>query len=343
MAILIVAVVCSVILATTGQRVQNEREVLASIDAAGTRLIMIADTSGGGGIDAAAIDRLAALGSTEWVFGLGPSDDGDNPALGGNGQRVSVRTLHGLVPPPLFTSWDPAQPTATAGPGALERLALRQPVGAVQLNNGRQAIIAGTFRPQAPLESLNATVLVSPLAEGATDEVRTIYLMAKHPDDVARLVTAARQVLGAADGSQIGIDTSDALISARAAVSSDLGRQARQAALLILSVGLVLSGINVLGMVILRQKDFGRRRVLGATRASVIMLVALQTGLLATLGAAVGCLVGSVLVWNWTEALPAFSFATAVGILAVISSTMAALPPATLAARRDPVRALRVP
>lgn len=342
-AALIVAVVCTVILATTGQRVQDEREVLATIDEAGTRLILIADTSGTAGIDAGAVDRLAALSSTEWVFGLGPSRDGGNPALHGMGQNVSVRTVYGDLPFQVVTTWDRADGTAIVGTDAMRRLALRSPAGAVQIGDARQTSIVTDFRAEAPLDGLASGVLRSRDGDEPPDDLRTIYLMAARPDDVARLAVTARHLLGAADDTQVGIDTSDALIAARAAVRSDLGRQARRAALLVLAVGLVLSGVNVLGMVILRQRDFGRRRVLGASRGDVIAIVALQVGGLAATGSIVGSVIGSGLVARWTGSLPAPSFVLAVAVLTVIAAVVAALPPAALAAYRDPVRALRVP
>ncbi len=162
-------------------------------------------------------------------------------------------------------------------------------------------------------------------------------------DQVARLADNARTLLGATQPTQVGIDTSDALIAARAAVHSDLGRQALQAALLVLSVGPVLSSTNVLGMVILRQRDFGRRRVLGVSRPNVIALVTIQTAGLAVIGAAIGLAIGAILVNRWTGSYPTPSFLLSIGALTTLVATLAALPSATLAAYRDPVRALRVP
>jgi hypothetical protein len=66
--------------------------------------------------------------------------------------------------------------------------------------------------------------------------------------------------------------------------------------------------------VTLRKQDFGRRRALGATRTNIVTLVAVHY-------------------------FPVAAIAT----LALIVTIIAALPPALIAAQRDPVRVLRVP
>src|SRR5665811_1734410 len=67
---LIVAVVCGVILSTTGQTVQAEEQVLARIDDAGTSSIVITDEQGTAEMSATAVERIAGLSHVEWVLGL---------------------------------------------------------------------------------------------------------------------------------------------------------------------------------------------------------------------------------------------------------------------------------
>jgi len=48
-------------------------------------------------------------------------------------------------------------------------------------------------------------------------------------------------------------------------------------------------------------------------------------------------------VWRLTAELPSIEFVLAVATLSVLTTSVAALPPAMVAAYRDPIRVLRVP
>lgn len=86
----------------------------------------------------------------------------------------------------------------------------------------------------------------------------------------------------------------------------------------------------------------GRRRALGATRATIVALVVLRAGFAATAGVLVGTAAGLVIAGQLGVAVPA-DFAVGVGVLALMTSVTAAVPPAFYAATRDPVRVLRTP
>jgi putative ABC transport system permease protein len=79
--VIIVAAVCGVILSTTGQTIQAEQAVLARIDDAGTRSIVVSDTEGRAQITPDAVTRIAGLSGVEWVIGLGPATRRRGPAL----------------------------------------------------------------------------------------------------------------------------------------------------------------------------------------------------------------------------------------------------------------------
>lgn len=68
-----------------------------------------------------------------------------------------------------------------------------------------------------------------------------------------------------------------------------------------------------------------------------------QTALTGIIGATVGTAVGATVVWRLTDQAPDPNFTLAVATLAVIATITAALPPALVAAHRDPVKVLRVP
>ena len=112
---------------------------------------------------------------------------------------------------------------------------------------------------------------------------------------------------------------------------------------MILGAGLGLVVLNMYGAVTTRRRDFGRRRALGASRGTIVALVTLQTAITGLLGAALGTAIGAAVVWRLTDLLPDLRFAVAVGVLAIIATIAAAVPPALVAAHRDPVKVLRVP
>jgi hypothetical protein len=95
--------------------------------------------------------------------------------------------------------------------------------------------------------------------------------------------------------------------------------------------------------VTLRKQDFGRRRALGATRTNIVTLVAIHYLLVAAIGITTGISIATIVTIRWTDAPPDTTFTTAIALLALIVTIIAALPPALIAAYRDPVRVLRVP
>ena len=48
-------------------------------------------------------------------------------------------------------------------------------------------------------------------------------------------------------------------------------------------------------------------------------------------------------MWRWTDTPPDIPFSIAIATLAILTATLAAIPPALIATYRDPVRILRVP
>ena len=338
---LIVAAVCAVILSTTGQTVQAERQVLAQIDAAGTRSIIITDTQGTAGFTPDAVDRISRLSGVEWVVGLGPATDvraAGNPG----GPPAAVRALHGDPPPQLRMDRTRLRPgVALVGPDAQTTLGLIHPFGGVVGDDVGDLAVVGPFVASDPLSFLNRSLLTAPREDERT--LRSIHILTVRPSDVAAVTDAALTVLGPDDPTSVGVETSETLAAIRAAVQGQLGRFGRRLVTIVLAVGLVLAGLNVYGAVTTRRRDFGRRRALGASRPLIVGLVAAQTLVVAVVGAAAGTLATAFVLTRVTGNPPDPPFAVAVATLAVLATTVAALPPALVAAYRDPVRVLRIP
>lgn len=340
----IVAAVCGFILTTTGQTVQAEQKVLGRIDEAGTRLVSAFDDRGTASISPQAVERISRLSSVQWVIGLGYAADGKNSALGDGGTPVAVRYVWGILPPEVTVIGRQPRPgEALVGPQAQSTLGLDLPVGSIDIGDTQLPIVGG-FIPGDALGSLNNIAIAIPISAQTNGlELRSVHVMAKIPRDVESLTTAVAALLGAQDATSVRFETSATLADVRAAVQGELGRYGRRLMVVALSVGLLLVAMVVYGSVTLRRQDFGRRRALGATRSTIILLVATQNILTALVGILVGATVGSFIVRYLAGGLPDTRFLAAVAVLALLIVIAAALPPAALAAYRDPVRVLRVP
>jgi putative ABC transport system permease protein len=75
----------------------------------------------------------------------------------------------------------------------------------------------------------------------------------------------------------------------------------------------------------------------------IVVLVLTQTAVGAAIGVVIGCGAGLLAVWRMAGSLPSPTFVAGVGILALVTSLLAAVPPGLIAALLDPVRILRVP
>ncbi|MFH1330482.1 MAG: ABC transporter permease [Actinomycetota bacterium] len=340
---LVVGGVCAVILSTTGQTYLAERQVLARIDEAGTRSIVITDPQGGAGLASAAVGRVEQLWHVEWVIGLGTAFDVRPVGVQG-GTPVAVRVFYGDVPPPVkMSAWDRVPGTVVLGPSAQAALGFRVPAGGVTTSNHDDLAVVGSFRAIPPLAFLERSGLAAPDSDDSASPVRAIYVSVERPEDVNPVARAIPMVLGTADPTQVSVETSGNLAAVRSAVEGELGLFGRNLVLMALGAGLVLVALIMYGAVTARRKDFGRRRALGAGRAAITALVTLQATVTGILGAALGTFIGGGIVWRLTGELPSREFALAVATLAVLTTIIAALPPAIVAAHRDPIRVLRVP
>ncbi|MGB8361202.1 MAG: FtsX-like permease family protein [Acidimicrobiia bacterium] len=334
---LIVAGVCAVILSTTGQTVKAEHDVLARIDDAGTRSIVITDTDGTGHVGSAAVDRIATLQGVEWVLGLGAAVDVRTVGNPG-GDPAAMRILYGSIPPLLDTSARPEPGQAIVGDRAQQTLGMLTPYGGVVADTDYPVV--GGFTAQDPLGFLNTGLLLEPSGQG---QVRSIHILVDSPELVAPVTIASLSLLAAEDRTAISVETSQQLADIRAAVQGELGTYGRQIITATLIAGLVLTGLAVYGSVSSRRKDFGRRRALGATRPYIVGLVSLQTAIAAAAGSVLGVVATGVVLTSQLETPPDVQFAVAIGFLAIISGLVAAVPPAIVAAYRDPIKVLRIP
>lgn len=334
---LVVIAVTLAVYATAGRGVQTERAVLDRIDDLGTRLVVITDPQGMAAIPPEAIDRVARLSHVEWVVGLGFAQDGQNAAVPG-GAPIPIRALLGSLPSIIETTGRPPGVgeviLGSEAPGGFI-----MPAGGIIVQDVDLAVV-GAYLAGEPLEFMNRGGLVIPAIAGP---VRSLHILTDSPDAVASVTDAVLTVVGADNPSAVAVETSQTLAELRAVVAGELARTQRLQTLQALSIGLVLIAATVYGSVTLQRQDHGRRRALGAGRMTIIALIALQQVVVAVAALVVGTGIGMVVVQRLTGTFPALDVVVAIGVLVVLSTVVATLPPAFIAAWRDPVRVLRMP
>lgn len=339
--VLIIASMILAVLMTAGRTVAAEQEVLASIDDVGTRTIQIyaQDTAG---MNSDVLDRIANIDGIEWSAAFSSAVDGRN-ALIQDGALVPARYIYSDHLARLGIRENPELgATAYASDNALEQLGLIDTGGAITLTTGVTVSVGGDIAVPDYLSGFEPVVFI-PASREDTQTINVVLVIAETPELVAPLADAVLSVLAVDDPTKVSVETSESLAQLRTLIKSQLGGSSRSLILALLAVMVLLVAIILYGLVMMRRKDFGRRRALGATRGHIVLLLVCQTTLLAAVGIGLGILLSTVISLLRHDPLPGIAFTLSLGVLAFAASIVAALAPAVAASRREPIRELRVP
>jgi putative ABC transport system permease protein len=341
--ILMVAGMILAVMLTTGRTVGAEQEVLGSIDSAGTRSIVVrAETDAG--VTSDVLGRIAHIEGIEWAGAFSVAVDATN-TLVPDGTRVPVRFAYGAdferlgVPPDVPL---PGQ-LAYAAPSALTQWGLVDQAGAITLTTGEEFAVAGQIAAPDFLDALQPLALIPQPAQTGAEPVGVLVVIAERPDLVAPVSDAVLAVLAPTDPSKVTVQTSEALAQLRALIQGQLGSFSRGLVLGLLALTGALVAVLSYGLVMMRRKDYGRRRALGATRGLIVALLVSQTALLAFVGVALGSAVAVTILLVTGDPLPGVAFTAALAVLALGTALVAATVPAIAASRREPIKELRVP
>jgi len=330
------------VLLTTGRTVAVERNVLAVVDDAGTRSIQVR-AEDEAGLSSDVLNRLHGISGIEWAVGFSSAKDATN-ALVPEGIKVPVRYMYSIDAIRIGVS----QPTPESGDWiyasslALDQFGFVDRVGAVTISDGTSAPIA---RPLSVPDYLSAfePLSVIPRPVAPPERINVLVVVAADPQSVMAVAETVSSLLAVEDPSKVTVQTSQALADLRASIQYQLSSSSRVLVLGLVAVMAIVVGAILFGLVMMRRKDFGRRRALGATRGFIVMLLLVQTALLALSGSAAGVAAAYIISLSLRLPLPDGEFALALAVATCVAAVAAALVPATVASRREPIRELRVP
>ncbi|GEP26482.1 hypothetical protein CLE01_10800 [Cryobacterium levicorallinum] len=342
--IVIVAGMVGAVLLTTGRTVGAEQAVLNSIDSAGTRSIVIR-AEGDAGLDTSVLERIGNIDGIAWSGVFSSVQDVTNAAVPG-GTTVPARLAWSdqLGELGLPAAQAVQNRTAWASNAALDQLGMPDATGGVVTGAGAEFAIAGRIPVPDYLRFLEP-LIVAPQQIDSDDPhtVSILVVIAERPDLVSPVSQVVLSVLAVDDPTKVTLTTSEGLATLRALIEGQLGSFGRNLVIVIFALTASLVAAILYGFVMLRRKDFGRRRALGASQGLIIGLLLTQMAFLSGIGAVIGCAATAISLVITGDPLPGIAFFVAVSVLAIAVGVIAALLPASVAARRDPLAELRVP
>lgn len=339
---LLVGGMSATVLLTSGRTAAAERSILASIDDVGSRAIVVR-AEPQAGLDAGVVERLQGIQAVQWVGGFGPARDARNGTTGSD-VSVAVRSLTATSVEPLGLT-GALEDRCYASPEALAQLGLPDAAGYLATDAGEVCDVAGRLTVPQYLAVLEPLIVHVPRsqARGEPGSIALIVVLAERPEQVAAIARVIGDMAGPEDPAALSVTASSDIARLRALVQGELGGFGRGLTLTLMGTLAVLVGALLFGLVMIRRKDFGRRRALGASRSQIVSLVALNTVTVAAPASLFGAALSLGVLLAGGEPLPGGEFVVAVSILATAAAGLGALPPSIVASRRDPLSELRVP
>ncbi len=341
--LLLVAVMVAATLTTVGRTAAAEQQLAQRLDDAGSRILSITDSRARGLIPSSIVAEAGALSVTERAVGTTTATDVVAGPVGRGASRVPAWGIVGDIEDvvTLTAGRKPELGEALVSASAMEVLGFDAPYGwtlDAAVGNASEYPIVGEFTPKPPFKQYGEGVVY--LAGDVNSSTLQVLI-----HESSQAVAAQQAVLGLiapTDITDLQISSPIGIAELRHQVMGDLGSFGKGLLLGVLAGGALLVAIVVLADVLVRRKDLGRRRALGASRGVIVALVTMRTLFPALVGAAIGIACGSG-VASWMGAVPPGDFVIAVAVLAILVAVGSAVPPAVFAATRDPVAVLRTP
>lgn len=342
--VLLVMTMCAGTILTVGRTGATEAQVRERLESAGSRLLIVTDTSPQGQhVSPAVVYSSDGLSTVERAVGLLNAIDVVIGEIGRGGEKVPAWGITGNIAhvAELTGGSMPGPGEAIVSGQAMDRLGLDEPVGWTRLESDAGLFdlnVVGSFAPRPPFEDYGTGILYVPPTAGRSDRLEVI-LGDSHDVQSTQLVIL--HVINA-PVEDLRIESLIGAAELQRQVLGDVSTFGRALLLGVLGAGAALVAVVTLTDVLVRRADLGRRRALGATRLTIITLVMLRTAYAAFVGALLGTVIAGI-VTGRMDAAPPMTFMAGVGVLSIIAAIVSTLPPAVFTAQRDPVGVLRTP
>ena len=340
--LLLMLAATATVVVTAGRNAGAEQAVLAKIDAAGTRSLTVRAKGTQPAFTADVVPRLAGFDVVESVTGFGAVTDVTAAALP-QGTRVGMLPAYGTLGDQPLADLPPvgALRQLWATPAAMDALGIPVQRGSVGAQDGAEYLVTATVDLPDQLDSMDP-ILIEPRTAGATP-ISSIVVVARTPQDLPLVERLVADALADVPRDGLTVESTQALADLRAVIGGELTRQSRGIVLGVLAGAAGTTLVTIWSLVLLRRRDFGRRRALGATRTMLAALVIGQVLLPAIVGSVLGAILGLSLLGAGAHPIPALGYVAALVVLFTLAAALAAIAPATWASRRDPITELRVP
>lgn len=332
---------------TMGRVAGTEQAVLSSIDERGPRLITVR-AEPGAGLKTSFLERLSRVNGIEWAGAFGPAEDARNSAFTG-GEPVPTRLAYSLDFGYLQITTNnetPSESQAYASADALRSLGMTDPSGGMKkVSDSTDIAIIGQLSTPDFLGFLEPLVIIPYAVQTQTADapVGLVAVLVSTPELVPTIADLIASTLDVPDSSKVKVTTNKDLAALRGSISSQLGDFGGSLVLAIFAVSVLLVASTLFGLVLLRRKDFGRRRALGATKAFIVFLLVVQSGIVSLGAAVLGSALAGLALNLLSDPQPPPAFYLSTVILATAAGLIAAVVPGLVASNRDPIRELRVP
>lgn len=342
--LLVVALVSCTVILTAGRGEGAQAQILAQIESAEIRSVTLHDNSGALELDTTWIAELEQYDIIEAVTGIGRTADvtiSANEAA----TKVSASDIYATGLDQLETPFQgPGSPTsALATQGALTALGFHRGVGVARIvPDGEDVVVLGQINLPSSLAHLQDSVIIPHSAEEVAP-LQSVVVTAKHVEDVPLTLKVISTYLTGFAPEDYNLESSANLVKVRGAVKGELTKNNYISVLFSLATAVAVSMTVVWAVVLLKRRDFGRRRALGASKKLIVSLVMGQTLLIATFASIFGTSIGLVWLTATGAPTPTVRFSSALIIAMTVLSTLSSAPPALWAGNRDPLTELRVP
>lgn len=336
---ILAAAMCLATLLTVGRSAHAEQNVQLALEDAGSRVLAVESTRPALDLLTPAVTQaVAALSVTDRSIATADPVDVVPSALAG-AERTPLWWARGELPQVvrLVDGRWPRAGEAIVSAEVAAAYGLDGPAGALATTGGEELPVVGLFQPRHPFD-VYASGSLAPAAE--SHQMSSITVVATDASAAPRLEASVLGLIDPPDAQAVRVSSPATLADVQQAVGADLTRFSRSLLVLVLATGGALTAVVVLADTLVRQRDLGRRRALGADRYSIVALVTART----TMAASAGTLAGTgIAVAVGRAALPPPHFIAGVVVLTVVTASLASVSLALLAAYRDPVAVLRTP